>query len=231
MVLPFLITQACHRRPMVTGVAAAAIKGGCADLLSQSLFQEGDYKPLRTAAFALWNASYCGFGVFRMYSVLLPQMWPVRLASGAPHPLAVRHTALCVVFDNFFATPFLCLPTYYLLHGWLESIVEERLRPHAAEGGGTPKPVATVVADSLRRYAAEARETLQLSWTLWIPIHTVTFTLVPVPLRTHWTAAMSFLTLTAMSVLQCSLEARRDTMHGQSGMRQGASCNHRLSEH
>ena len=62
----------------------------------------------------------------------------------------------------------------------------------------------------LRRYAAEARETLQLSWSLWIPIHTVTFSLVPVPLRTHFSAAMSFVTLTAMSALQCSLESRRD---------------------
>ena len=37
-----------------------------------------------------------------------------------------------------------------------------------------------------------------------------TFSLVPVPLRTHFSAAMSFVTLTAMSALQCSLESRRD---------------------
>ena len=57
--------------------------------------------------------------------------------------------------------------------------------------------------------ADEAKETLTLTWALWIPIHCLTFSVVPVPLRTHFVAGYSFCTLTCMSFLQASLERRR----------------------
>jgi hypothetical protein len=200
-----------HRQPLITGVLAAGTKGALADLVAQRALQDTPYKPSRTAAFAVWNATYCGLGVYGMYSRILPRVWPIRMASGERHPLASRHIMYSVGFDNFLATPFLCLPTYYLCHCTIEAASDERRRP------------LELVSKSLRMCASEARETLALSWAFWIPIHALTFTAVPVPLRTHWVAVCSFATLTCMSLLQGSLEERRpaavarrhrgDTMH------------------
>ena len=176
-------------------MATAGTKGALADLSSSFLLQDGDVRPARTAAFALWNATYCGLAVYGMYSVWLPRVLPLVTASGARHPRATAHTALSVGFDNFIATPFLCLPTYYL---WLGAV-------EAWTGEGR----AFSASASLRRYADEAYETLQLSLALWVPIHTLTFSVVPVPLRTHFVACCSVCTLACMSMLQASLERRR----------------------
>ena len=173
--------SACRRQPLATGVLAAGSKGALADVTSSVLLQDGEIRPARTAAFALWNASYCGLAVYGMYSVWLP-----RLGVGV---------ATSVIFDNFLATPFLCLPSYYVWLGAVEAWTGEAREFSAAK--------------SLRRYADEAKETLSLSWALWIPIHCLTFSVVPVPLRTHFVAACSFCTLTCMSFLQASLERRR----------------------
>ncbi len=189
----------CREHALLTGVACAGTKGALADVVSQLTLQENDYKPLRTAAFTLWNALYCGLAVYGLYSVLLPRIWPVTLKSGEWHPLARRHTLFAVAFDNLVSTPFLCLPSYYLCHRALEADWDERRQPLA------------LVYNAMRTYASEAKETLTLSWCFWIPIHAATFSVVPVPLRTHWVAACSFVTLSFMSVLQNSLEARRPT--------------------
>ena len=197
MPLGRIVLSAAYRQPLLTGVLAAGIKGALADITSQHALQGTEYKPSRTVAFALWNATYCGFGVYGLYSKLLPRMWPIHTPSGMRHPLAARHTFYSVSFDNFFATPFLCMPTYYACHCFVEGSWEERKRP------------IRLLSQAIYMCAAEARETLALSWSLWIPIHVATFTLIPVPLRTHWVAACSFVTLTCMSFLQSSLEERR----------------------
>ena len=191
------VVSVCRQQPLLTGVVAAGSKGALADLMSQTFFQDGDYKPSRTLAFGLWNTLYCGFAVYFLYSVLLPRVLPLVLANGARHPRAALHTVLSVGFDNFLATPFLCLPTYYLCHTAIEASWQERRRP------------LELAATSLQLYAAESRETLLLSWGLWIPIHIATFSVIPPPLRTHWSAACSFVTLTLMSLLQSTLERRR----------------------
>ena len=214
--------SACRRRPLLTGVGAAGMKGALADLTGQLLLQDGEYRPTRTLAFAMWNATYCGLGVYGLYSVLLPRYWPIVTMSGgkniplshrprrcsyfllrplivlsAPHALASRHICYSVAFDNFIATPVLCLPTYYLCHTFIEASAADRQRP------------TQLASAAIRTYAAEAGETLRLSWCLWVPIHCATFSVIPVPLRTHWVAACSFVTLSFMSLLQNSLEKRR----------------------
>lgn len=194
---PSAMLRFCRQQPFITGVACAGMKGAFADVTSQLVMQDNEYRPLRTVAFTLWNMAYCGVVVFGLYSVLVPRVWPVRTLGGAWHPRAARHTAYAVAFDNLIATPFLCLPTYYLVHGVLEASWEERRRPLA------------LAARALRVYASEARETLLLSWCFWVPIHTATFAVVPTKLRTHFVAACSFVTLSFMSSLQDALEDRR----------------------
>ena len=141
------VLAACRARPLLTGVLAAGTKGALADVCSQCVFQASeDYKPKRTAAFALWNASYCGLMVYAMYSVWLPRILPIRTLSGGVHPHATRHTAISVAFDNFLATPLLCLPTYY----FFDAILED---------GSCKTPLASM-RTALGRYASEAREML-----------------------------------------------------------------------
>ena len=66
-----------------------------------------------------------------------------------------------------------------------------------------------VVRDALRTYGNEFWSCMSLTWSLWIPIHCVTFSIVPQHLRVHFSAVCSFFTLAAMSVLQGRLEKRR----------------------
>ena len=191
------LVGACRQRPLLTGVLAAGTKGALADVSSQTLFQDGDYNAKRTMAFALWNIFYCGLGVYLMYSMLIPRVWPTKLPSGDWHPLVRRHVAFSVAFDNLFATPFICMPTYYACHSLVENPSLAVRQPGA------------LLYDALRLYRSEAFETLALSLGVWIPCHTLTFAVVPVELRTHWVAACSFLSLSCMSLLQHHLERRR----------------------
>ena len=193
------VVEVCRKQPMLTGTLVATAKGVLADVSSQAIMQRDEpYNSRRTISFALWNGLYCGIGVFLLYSVLLPRIWPTRLATGAWHPLARRHIAFSVGFDNLFATPCLCLPTYYACNALVQSSRQEiATRP------------AHILAGAMRTYLSEARETLRLSLGIWIPVHLLTFTVVPVELRTHWVATCSFLSLSFMSLLQASLEKRR----------------------
>ena len=179
--------------PLRTGVLCAGGKGALADFTSQMCFQDGDYRLARTFAFGLWNAAYCGVAVHMMYSVLAPRWLPTTRG----HPKMLRNVLLLVGLDNFFATPLLCLPTYYTCHAALDATAEERRHP------------AQLVRTALSTYASEMDQTLKLSWSLWIPIHFVTFTAVPSSLRVHFSAVCSFGTLIVMSMLQGKLELLR----------------------
>lgn len=182
-----------RQRTLVTGVVAAGAKGILADAFSQNAFQHGEYNAARSAAFGVWNATYCGLACHLLYVRLFPRYLPLVLPSGARHPAARMRTMLMVGFDNFIATPLVCLPTLYLATAALE-----------ARAAG-----ASITRRAAELYRSEWRETLKLSCALWVPIHTLTFSIVPVHWRVHFTAAASFVTLTAMSVLQGSLEKGR----------------------
>ena len=190
-----------QQRPLLTGIALAGGKGVCADINGQMIggaLHAGDYNARQTVAFGLWNALYCGAGVYAMYSFAFPRYWPLTLMNGARHPAAMQRTVGMVLFDNLIATPCICLPTYYLCALALENAFDTLMH--------NPQAVASA---AMRRYKDEARETIGLSLALWIPIHTVTFSIIPPKLRVHWTACCSFLTLTCMSLLQTTLDGRR----------------------
>ena len=54
---------------------------------------------------------------------------------------------------------------------------------------------------------------------VWIPIHCVSFSgMVPVHLRVHFVAVMSFFTLMATSVLQGKLEKQRECLSEGGGV-------------
>ena len=102
-----------------------------------------------------------------------------------------------VAIDNFVSSPWFFIPSYY--------IVREALRV----GSDALCDPGRVVRDALRTYGNEFWSCMSLTWSLWIPIHCVTFSIVPQHLRVHFSAVCSFFTLAAMSVLQGRLEKRR----------------------
>ena len=136
-------------------------------------------RPARTAV-ALWNASYCGLAV-----------WACARSGCRDRRRRRRERHL-----RQFCRHALPLP----------AVVLRLARRRRGVDGRGARVLRRKIA---RRYADEAKETLALTWALWIPIHCLTFSVVPVPLRTHFVAACSFCTLTCMSFLQASLERRR----------------------
>ena len=157
-----VVVRALLRRPLLTGVLCAGTKGMCADMTSQLVRgqqHERQYDAKQTVAFGLWNAAYCGGCVYLLYSVALPRLWPVSLPGGGRHPRFVRNVLSLVAFDNFVATPLLCLPTYYLALGALEARWQDLRRP------------VGLVSAAMQRYASEFRDVMSLSWSMWVPIH------------------------------------------------------------
>ena len=183
-----------RRHTLATGVCTAAVKGAAAEATSQMIVGH-PFEADRTIAFGLWNGAYCGGFAFWLYNVQFPARWPLVLANGLAHPRARLHTALMVGADNFIFTPFFCLPSYYAFHSLVESA-------HRGLDAG-------FVRRGLERYRDEFVPTVQLSLSLWIPIHTLTFSVVPTHLRVHWSACCSFLTLMCFSALQGKLERAR----------------------
>ena len=206
------------RYPFESGAVLAGAKGALADWVSQSVSAApGDYDAKRTVSFGLWNALYCGGVCYYLYSKLFPQLVPLVLAAGAPKAVT---TLGMVLFDNFLATPFVCLPTMYLCMALVESTAAAEPSSSLASTkvlNSRRRRCSVVLSTAAANFRGEWRSTLLLSWALWIPIHCVTFSVVPAPLRVHFTAACSFLTLMAMSRLVGVLERRRGGGGGGGG--------------
>ena len=119
-----------------------------------------------------------------------------------------------VCFDNFVSSPWFFVPSYY--------IVREALR-HTHDVSSLLDPTR-IVGTALETYRGEFWSCMHLTWSMWIPIHFVTFGgLVPQHLRVHFTACCSFFTLAAMSVLQGRLEKQRPPTKKAARLQRAAS--------
>lgn len=181
----------------------AGCKGAAADCMSQSLLQGADsssYDHGRTLVFGVWSGGYCGGVLYLLYNRLFPRIFPLTTAVGMAHPRRIPHMFGMVAFDNFVSSPWFFVPSYYIMREWLRE---------TASGSAFEDPVH-VVDVALRTYRNEFWDCMTLTWSLWIPIHFMTFGgIVPQHLRVHFTAVCSFFTLAAMSALQGRLEKRR----------------------
>jgi len=84
-----------------------------------------------------------------------------------------------VVADSTIHVPLMYLPLYYPF----KAIV-------LGEGSAT---------DGLRRYGEDAREVLTTYWSMWPPVHLVSFTVIPQELRIGFVACVSFVWLVYLS--------------------------------
>jgi hypothetical protein len=90
-----------------------------------------------------------------------------------------------VLFSMFVVSPFLTLPMSYLF----QALVFSR------------SPMA-----ALHQYWMDVRhqQLLKIYWTIWIPVQTIAFSIVPQHLRISFIAAVSFLWMILFSSIQSS---------------------------
>ena len=176
------------------------VKGAGADAGSQLVLQgDSTYDPGRTVAFGIWSGTYCGLVLYLLYNRFYPVAFPLTTAAGVVHPHMRRHVVGMVAFDNFVSSPWFFIPSYY--------VVREALREFSAVLELAP---ARTVRTALGTYRNEFWSCMSLTWSMWVPIHFVTFGgLVPQHLRVHFTAVCSFFTLMMTSKLQSWLEKKR----------------------
>ena len=114
-----------------------------------------------------------------------------------------------VLVDNFVSTPFFFNPSYYAIKSVLEGLSS------AGTAGAFREPSPPTLALILdlsnwhfwmrrayERYAAEWFEVCCVTWAFWIPLHAVTFSIVPLHWRVPFTATCSGFTLVAQSLNQ-----------------------------
>mmetsp|Transcript_2749 Transcript_2749/g.3218 ORF Transcript_2749/g.3218 Transcript_2749/m.3218 type:complete len:276 (+) Transcript_2749:306-1133(+) len=182
------ITRALHRFKNYASsgswsfaVVLTSLKAGSADFLAQKYVEKRDEIDMkRLAVFTAFGAIYSG----TMNHFLYTKYYPIWFR-GNNVGSAIRMNFT----DNFINTPFLFFPTLYLLK---EKII----------GGGS-------VWDAFAKYRAEWYEGCKTAWGIWIPMHVITFGVVPTSLRTPFTTVISFFYYCSVSLQQARFDERR----------------------
>lgn len=166
----------------------------------------------KTVAFTLWSGFYCGSVLKILYNDLFPKIFPLTkqaLVEGKKvmirHPAFRRHVLFCVLADNFVSTPFFFNPSYFVIKSMLEGA------PDGAEVGPwwTPAAMSFCVRRAYDRYSVEWFGACRVTWGFWIPIHFLTFSVIPPHWRVPFTASCSAVTLCVQSINQTWLEQAR----------------------
>ena len=192
-------SDAVRRHPVVSTVLFCATRGAIGDTMAQlaegrssssSSSSDGGggrampfvHDKKRLLTFVTWTIGV-GFTIDRyLYSHKFLQWFPPRDAAGR---LLRGNVAKAVVFDNFFFTPLCYFPVWYVFKDCVMG----------AGQGHTP-------ASAVRHYAAEAKDHLTASVWYWVPLQSLTFSVVPAHLRvaflsvgaTGYVAVLSYLT-------------------------------------
>ncbi|CAE8636313.1 unnamed protein product [Polarella glacialis] len=148
----------------------------------------------------IWHVEhplYCGAFLFFIYGRAFPRLLPTLTAKGLPHPQQKANIVKMVLIDNFIMTPCFFMPSYYLIKSALEGGFESFRSP-----GVTAK-------HAWQRYSVEWFDACKVVWACWIPIHLVTFSIMPVHWRVPFTSAMSLFTMMLNSLQQSNLEGKR----------------------
>lgn len=208
------------RNPMLCAIWWAGIKGCAASCLADVLKAKIDQtrQEERTSqkiltrrpnidynkalAFGLWSGFYCGGILKKLYTDLFPRAFPlVDVKTGLRHPLFRRHVLAMVIVDNFISTPFFFNPSYYGIKSVLEGLSSPELE--------TVRNPAYVLRRAADRYKSEWLAVNKVTWGFWIPLHLLTFSVVPPHWRVPFTAWCSLFTLAGQSVNQTVLEEHR----------------------
>ena len=189
-------SAAYRRLPLTVAFATCFLKGSAADCVTQLVTRRTTPAPAddaarwdldwsRNLAFATWSGAYLGSWQHVLFNVLYGT-FDRRFRSSKALAAGAK-----VVFDNFVHLPFLYFPLYY--------VSQPVLRGEASRDGGTSMQEA--MQEGWANYKKHGYETVVSGLSLWIPVSTVNFYLVPPPLRVGFMAVVSFGWLTVLSFI------------------------------
>lgn len=184
------------RKPLVCSMFWGGAKGMLACVVAQSMLEKDrtNIDTGKVAAFGLWSTVYCGAFLFLAYGRMFPRLWPLVTKAGLPHANQLGNRVKMVLFDNFVLTPLLMMPSYYLIKSVLDG------------GRDSVKQPTVAFNRAVKRYSIEWFDSCKVVWMFWIPIQSVTFSVVPIHWRVPFCATMSLFTMMANSVQQNKLE-------------------------
>ena len=137
----------------------------------------------RNLCFLLYGGFYGGLWNNYVYNTLFPTWF----GQDPSIQTVVREVAT----DMFVLTPFLCLPTLYLI----KAVLEQR-----------------GFADAMGRYKHSVMEDnlLLKNWAVWLPVQSINFALIPADMRIPFNAAVSFVWMIALSSIASNAENESD---------------------
>jgi len=184
------------RYPFVAGALTCAVKGSLADLVAQSGFgkkgkggkgqsadptvdQSRGIDWRRNLAFAIYSAVFVGLFAEYLYNSVHPIIFG--------HAITFKIVATKVLCDSLFVAPTVWIPPAYLMKakmagkalkdGWLHYVDDVRNR------------------GVLFKYAA-----------VWMPVMSITFSIIPIHFRVTFNAAVSFFWLIILSTLSAEAD-------------------------
>ena len=169
--------------PYLSAFVTVSIKAALADGLAQANEFNPKFNPWRNLAFFLYGGLYQGCAQNWIYNVWFPQMF----GNGADFFTVLKK----VCFDSMVITTIICLPSAYIL----KAIVFQ-YGPWEA----------------WIRYYTDITENglFFYYWTLWIPVQSCTFSIVPEQFRILFIAVVSFFWVIILSTISAKGDAQRN---------------------
>lgn len=177
--------------PFAAAFMVCATKASAADAVAQkkarmSVLEEEEKAPFnrrRNFAFLLYGGAYQGMFQELLYNTAFPLLF----GEGGGAIMAVRK----VSFDMLVITPFLCLPVVYII----KAVVFEQT---FSQG------VGLYIND------VKNNKLLFKYWAVWIPVQSMTFTIVPIQYRITFIAAFSFFWLILLSTISSKTNVKTE---------------------
>jgi hypothetical protein len=198
--------------PYLSSFVTVSVKASLADGLAQANDYSPKFNPWRNLAFFLYGGLYQGCAQYWIYNEWFPQMF------GSSTDFLTVLTKVC--FDSFVITTTICLPSAYILKAivFQYSLHEAWLRYYI-----------DITENGLFLYY----------WALWMPVQSLTFSIIPEHLRILFIAIISFFWVIILSTISSKgdrqrnnkineeeaikEEERRNPMHNLQYSKQGVS--------
>jgi len=167
--------------PYAASFLTCGVKSSAADLVAQTKAPAEDGNTQRSinlqrnVAYILYGGLYLGCGLHFIYG----SVYPFLFGSGTD----VATVAAEVAFDNLVLSPFLTFPLAYVAKAFVS-------------GEPVPSGIARYIGD------VKNRGLLTKAWLLWVPVQSLTFSVVPEHLRIVFIASVSFFWLILLSSLE-----------------------------
>ena len=172
-----------EKDPYLSAFITVSVKAALADGLAQANEFNPKFNPMRNLAFFLYGGLYQGCAQNWIYNVWFPQMF----GDGTDFYTVWKK----VCFDSFVITTLICLPSAYIL----KAIVFQYGLKEA----------------SIRYYTDITENGLFFYyWSLWIPVQSLTFSVVPEHLRILFIAVVSFFWVIILSTVSNKGDQQRN---------------------